>query len=188
MATFLAATPWLRAFSVPGALGLLVVAAVASVSIPYLAVRWGRQPPAVSYAMSAAGLVALLLASTGLHPTEIWPGLTAGPSRVLTETLPLSGSRALLAAPLTLTWLGGTASAELVSRASPATGAKGAGTGQAALGMGVPLACFVVAYAASASRPGERPDRRPPPAGDTRGGGRARAGPDCGCGPRRPGR
>lgn len=156
VATFLAATPWLRVFSVPGTLGLLLVASVAAVSIPFLAVRWWRQPPTVSYALSAAGLVALLLAAAGLHPAEIWHGLTAGPNRVLTETLPLSGDRALLAAPVTLTWLCGTASAELVSRAGPSIGGKRAAgeSGQAALGTAVPLAGFVVAYAVSTSRPG----------------------------------
>ncbi len=157
VATFLAATPWLRAFSVPRTAGLLAIASVAAVSISFLVVRWWRQPPAVSYVLSAAGLVILLLAAAGLHPAGVWHGLTTGPNQVLTETLPLRGGRTLLAAPLTLTWLCGATSAELISRASTAPGAKRAGaadSGQAALGLAVPVVCFVVAYAVSASRPG----------------------------------
>jgi hypothetical protein len=147
VATFLAATPWLRVFSVPGAAGLLVVAAVASVSIPFLAVRIWHQPPAVSYVASAVGLVVLCLVAGGPHPAALWHGLTAGPNRVLTETLPIGGSRAVLAAPILLTWLCGTASAELTSRA-PAPS-----SGLGAIGLALPVACFVLAYAVGASRP-----------------------------------
>ncbi len=119
--------------------------------------RWWRQPPAVSYAVSAVGLIILLLAATGLHPGDVWRGLTTGPNRILTETLPLAGTRALLAGPLTLTWLCGAASAELISRAKGAPGRKGpapSDSGQVALGMAIPVVCFVVAYAVAASRPG----------------------------------
>ena len=149
VATFLAATPWLRVFMVPGTVVLLVIAATASVSIPSLAIRVWRQPPAVSYAASAAGVIALLWAAAGLHPAALWHGLTTGPNRVLTETLPLAGTRPLLAAPVLLTWLCGTASAEMVGRSrhrSP--------SGLAAVGLALPVGCYVVAYAVGASRPG----------------------------------
>jgi hypothetical protein len=149
VATFLAATPWLHAFSVPGAAGLLVIAAIGSVSIPSLAIRVWRQPSVVSYAASVLGLLVLLVAAAGFHPHDLWHGLTTGPNRVLTETLPLTGRRALLAAPLVLTWLCGTASTELVSRS------KRSNDGLAAIGLAVPVVCFVVAYAVSASRPGQ---------------------------------
>jgi transglutaminase-like putative cysteine protease len=148
VATFLAATPWLRVFSVPGTVGVLVVAAIGSVSIPFLAVRVWHQPPAVSYAASAGGLAALLLGAAGLHPGAVGHALAAGPNRVLTETLPLGGGRALLAAPLVLTWLAGTGSAELVSRA------RRSDSGLAAVGLAIPVASFVLADAVAASRPG----------------------------------
>ena len=64
---------------------------------------------------------------------------------MLTETLPLGGNRAVLAAPLILTWLCGAASAELVSRAKTAPAERGAGP--AALGLAIPWPCFVVAFA-----------------------------------------
>jgi hypothetical protein len=149
VATFLAATPWLHVFSVPGMPGLLVVASIAAVAIPTLAIRVWRQPPVVTYAASGAGLVVFLFAAVGLHPDDLWHGLTTGPNRMLTETLPLSGSRALLTAPLLLTWLCGTASAELVGRS------RRPNSGLAAVGLAIPVVCFVVAYAVSASRPGQ---------------------------------
>jgi len=148
VATFLASTPWLRVFAVPGAIGLLVMAAAAAVSITSLANRVWRQPPAVSYAASAVGLIILMLAAAGLHPDAVWHGLTNGPNRALTETLPVAGDRAVLAAPLLLTWLCGSASAELVMRARRDS------SGMVAAGLVLPVAAFVIAYAVSASRPG----------------------------------
>jgi hypothetical protein len=149
VATFLAATPWLHVFSVPGTVSLLVIAAIGSVSIPSLAVRVWRQPPTVSYAASALGLIVLLVAAAGFHPHDLWHGLTTAPNRVLTETLPLRGGRALLTAPLILTWLSGTASTELVTRS------KRTNSGLAAVGLAIPVVAFVVGYAVSASRPGQ---------------------------------
>ena len=114
-ATFLAATPWLRAYAVRGATPLFAGASVASVLIASLAIRVWRLPAAVSYAVSAAALVILLLASAGLHPDAIGRSLVNGPNELLTETLPLTGQGASLAAPLCCTWLCGTCTTELVS-------------------------------------------------------------------------
>jgi hypothetical protein len=149
VATFLAATPWLRVFSVPGAAALLVVASMASVSIAFLAVRVWPQPVVVSYAVSALALVFLLLAAAGLHAGNVWHALTSGPNRVLTETLPLGGDRAVLAGPLVLTWICGAASAELMTRTGRSN------SGWRAVGLAFPVACFVLAYAVGASRPGQ---------------------------------
>jgi hypothetical protein len=147
VATFLASTPWLRAFNVPGRLGLFVVASAAPVCISTVAIRlWGRQP-LVSYAASAVGLILFLLAAAGLHPDSLWAGLVHGPNRLLTETLPLTGSRALLAGPLVLTWLTGSASTELVTRAGRRR------SEMVAAGLTVLVAAFVLAYAATASGP-----------------------------------
>ncbi len=148
VATFLAATPWLRVFSVSGTVELLVVAAVVSVAIPFLAVQVWHQPPGVSYVASAVTLVLLLLVAAGPHPAALWHGLSTGPNRVLTETLPLGGGRVVLAAPILLTWLCGAASAELTSRAP------GAGSGLAASALALPVGCFVLAYAVGTDGPG----------------------------------
>jgi hypothetical protein len=147
-ATFLAATPWLRAYAVAGATPVFVVASVASVLIASLATSVWRLPATVSYAVSAVALVILLIASAGLHPDAIGRGLVNGPNELLTETLPLTGSRAGLAAPLVLTWLCGTGAAELVTR-SPRRQ-----PGVAGIGLAIPLAAYVVAYAVTSSRPG----------------------------------
>ncbi len=148
VATFLAATPWLRVFVVPGTAGWLVVAAAASVLIPTLTIRVWRLAPAPSYAASAVGLIIILMAMAGGHPHGIWEGVARGPKHLLTETLPLGGARTGLAAPVLLTWLSGTASTELVTRARRWP------CGMGAAGLAVPIASYVVAYSIAASRPG----------------------------------
>jgi TgpA N-terminal domain/Transglutaminase-like superfamily len=150
VATFLAATPWLQAFTVPGTLALFVIASAASVSVAALAVRIWRQRPAMSYTVSALAFIVLLFAACGVHPVAIWHGLARGPNRMLTETLPISGGRALLAAPLLLTWLCGTATTELVIRARRNR------SGMMAAGLAIPVATFVLAYAVTVSGPGPR--------------------------------
>ena len=147
-ATFAAAEPWLRVFSVTGTLPLVIAAAVLPVVIATVVIRIGRQPPPVSYVLSAVGLLLLLLLANGLHPSAIGHGLRAGPNQVLTETLPLGGNRGLLTAPILLIWLGGAASTELIVRSRRTS------TGLAAVGLSIPIGAYVVAYAVSASRPG----------------------------------
>jgi hypothetical protein len=147
-ATFIAATPWLHAYDVAGTTGLLVIAAWASVMVSAVVIRVWRRPPAVSYSVSAICLILLLVAAAGFHPDEIWRSLVDGPSRLLTETLPLGGARVSLAVPLVLTWVCGAATTELVLRARrPDAAMTGAG-------LAVPVACFVFAYAVVSSRPG----------------------------------
>jgi hypothetical protein len=147
-ATFLAATPWLRAYAVRGAAPLFIVASVASVLIASLGTRMWRLPAAVSYAVSAAALVMLLLAAAGLHPDAIGRSLVHGPNELLTETLPLSGTGASLAAPLVLTWLCGAGTTELVTRRPRWQ------PGLPGIGLAIPLATYVLAYAVTSSRPG----------------------------------
>ena len=147
-ATFLAATPWLRAYAVRGAAPLFVGASVASVLIASLAIRVWRLPAAASYAVSAAALVILLLASAGLHPDAIGRSLVNGPNQLLSETLPLTGQGASLAAPLVLTWLCGTCTTELVTRTPRWQ------PGLPGIGLAIPLAAYVLAYAVTSSRPG----------------------------------
>jgi hypothetical protein len=147
-ATLLAATPWLHSFDVRGTTGLLVVAAWAPVVVGTLLIRVWRQPPAVSYSVSAVCLLLLLVAVAGMHPSEIWRSLVDSPNRLLTETLPLGGPRVTLAVPLVLTWTCGAAATELVMRSRRGDSA------MAAIGLAVPVGCFVLAYAVGASRPG----------------------------------
>ncbi|MGH9055072.1 MAG: DUF4129 domain-containing transglutaminase family protein [Acidimicrobiales bacterium] len=148
LATFLAATPWLHAYSVSGTLGLLVAASVASTAIAVLCAGVWRQGVPVSYVCSLAGLVALLFAGAGPHPSAVWHGLVDGPNWLLTETLPLGGGRAVLAAPVVLTWLCGAITTEVETRVRPSR------RGVAGAGLAVPVVAFVVAYAMSAASPG----------------------------------
>lgn len=112
----LAATPWLRAYHVPAAAPLLVVAAAAPVALAALAARRGV-PAAASLAASAAGLIVLALAAAGPHPAGLVRGLLLGPSHLLSETLPLRGDRQLLALPLAVTWVAASLAGELDERA-----------------------------------------------------------------------
>ena len=147
-ATFLAATPWLRAYDVTGTTGLLVVAAWAPVVVATVVIGVWRRSPAVSYAISAGCLLLFLFAVGGFDPGQVWRHLVDGPNRLLTETLPLGGARVALVVPLALTWVCGAAATELVLRSRPSDSA------MAGVGLAVPVGCFVLAYAVGASRPG----------------------------------
>ena len=143
---FLAATPWLRAYQVAGAPLLLALAVALPVVISVVASRlMGASAPA-SYAMSAGGLAVLLVLSSGLNLHGMWDGLVHVPAQLLTETLPLSGSSSLLAAPIVLTWLCSALTAELLGRPSRPS----------VLGMAVPVFYFALAYVATSSGPAGR--------------------------------
>ncbi|MHB1535616.1 MAG: DUF3488 and transglutaminase-like domain-containing protein [Acidimicrobiales bacterium] len=139
VSVLMAATPWLRAFHVAATPGVLVLAAVASIVVSTLFSRVLRQPPLVAYGASLLGLVAgeLIVAGSGL-----WSGLADGPARLLSETLPLSGAPALLAAPFLVTWVCGAASAELLWRVR-----------RSPVGLLAPVVCFALAYAVTSSAP-----------------------------------
>jgi hypothetical protein len=146
-ASFLAVFPCLRAYQVPGAGQFVAAAAIASTVITFLAVRYWRQSPAVSYPLSLLGLIVVLSAGAGLHPGQILHAIGDGPNRLLTETLPLTGSRASLSALIVLTWLCAAATSELLARGW--IGGRGL-----AAGVAVPLACYVLCYSVSSSAPG----------------------------------
>ena len=146
-ASFLAVFPCLRAYQVPGAGQFVAAAAIAATVITFVTVRYWRRGPAISYPLSLAGLILVLLAGTGLHPGGIARAISEGPNRLLTETLPLTGSRSSLAALIVLTWVCATATSELLARGR-------SGRGGLAAGVAVPLACYVLCYALSASAPG----------------------------------
>jgi hypothetical protein len=136
VASALAATPWLRAYRVPDAAWLLVLAAVAAVSLSAALSRWRAVAPLVTYGASALGLVALVALADGPHPLAALRSLTGAAPHLLSETLPLGGGRAALTLAIVVTWSAATATAELDGRAL--------GSG---LGLAVPLATFVGAYA-----------------------------------------
>ena len=135
--------PWLRAYQVSLAPLLLALSAGFPVVISVVVSRALRFAAGVSYAASLTGLVALLAVSNGFDFDSIWNGLVHVPAQLLTETLPLGGGSYLMAAPIVLTWLCAALSAELLLRpASPS-----------ALGPGVPVVFFVLAFAATTSAP-----------------------------------
>lgn len=147
-ATFLAAHPALRAYRVTFAIGILVLAAVLSTALSFAVGRVLRFPPAISYGSSAAGLVIFLVAMAGPHPSELARQLAQGPNRIVSETLPLTGSPAALAILVVLIWLCGTATSELLIRSGPNH------PGAAAAALAIPAALFVLTYAVSESAPG----------------------------------
>jgi hypothetical protein len=141
--TFIASMPWLRAYQVSMAPLLLALSAVVPVLISVIVSRALRFAAGVSYAASLTGLVALLAISNEFDFNSIWNGLVHVPAQLLTETLPLAGTGYLMAAPIVLTWLCGALSAELLLRpVSPS-----------AVGPGVAVVFFVLAFAATTSAP-----------------------------------
>lgn len=144
VAAFLAGHPALRAYRVPFSVGILVLVAVLSTALSFVLSRVLRRPAAVSYVASAAGLIVFLVAMTGPHPAELARQLAQGPSRIVSETLPLSGSPGSLAILVVLVWLCGAATSELLIRSGTHGGAA----------MFIPAALFVLTFAASASAPG----------------------------------
>jgi hypothetical protein len=146
-ATFLAAQPALHDYAVSGAVAVLVAAAVGSTVIGFGVPRWWRQPFPVSYALSLVGLVVLLLLACGPHPATIVSQAIHGPSRLLSETLPLAGNRSLLSPLIVLTWLAGATAAELMGRLAPSRPEGGAA-------LIVPLVLFGLCYAAGTGVPG----------------------------------
>lgn len=147
LATFAAVLPWVHAFRIGGAVALLLLAAVLSVAVTATVAGRLRRPAGVSYGASAAGLVALLVAGTGLHVGSVLHALADVPDRLITETLPLNGPVSMLAPVIVLTWLCGATCAELVYRAS-----RRSALGDVALV--VPVVLFVFGYAVTASAPG----------------------------------
>ncbi len=140
---FAASTPWLRAYQVPRAPLILALAAVLPVVFAG-GLSWVlRLAPLLSYAASIAGLAGFFWFVNGFDASSAWDGLVHVPAQLLSETLPLSGSAYLLSAPVVLTWLCGSISAELFVRPPRPSAA----------GVMVPLLYFVFAFVATTSAP-----------------------------------
>jgi hypothetical protein len=139
----LAAMPWLRAYEVPRAPLLLILAAALPVAVSWVASRWLRFSPLVAYAASAAGLLLLVAASNSFDFHAVWFGASRVPAQLLTETLPLGGGAALLVPPLVVTWTCSAVSAELLLRPRR----------PAYAGLAFPVLSFCAAFAATTSAP-----------------------------------
>lgn len=145
-ASFVAALPALHAYRVPTAPALLVAAAVLATLIAYLTVRLMRLSPFISYPASVLGLVVLLLVSAGPHPHSVLTALVHGPSRLLTETLPLAGGRAIISPLVVLVWVCAAATSESLIR----TGGRRRPVPAALI---LPLGLYVLCYATASSAP-----------------------------------
>ena len=145
VSVWVAATAALPAYQVPGGPGLLAAAAGGAAVVSLAAGRVARLPVAAAYGASLAALVVLLVAAVGPDPAAIGSALAHGPNRVLTETLPLSGSAVALSPLLVLTWVASAAGAELLVRSGASR------RGLAALA--VPLALYVVGFAVASPAP-----------------------------------
>lgn len=115
-AVFAAASPLLTAYRVPGTLGWLAVAAAGPVVVTVLAAALLRVGPAGRFGLSAAVVVLALLLAAGSHPSAVARAVGHGPAWLVSETLPLTGGRILLAAPIVLVSTTGSVAAEMEVR------------------------------------------------------------------------
>lgn len=147
-AQVVAALPALRAYSVPGRVGVVVAAGVGSTLVAFLAARTLRLAATVSYLLSAAALVVLLLVADGPHPGAVARALVDGPTRLLTETLPLGGGRVAITTLVVLVWVGGAATAEIIVRTSARRRPR------SPFALVVPILVYLACFAASTAAPG----------------------------------
>ena len=148
VSTYLAARPALRAYQVAGGSVLVAAAAGGSVLLAFVGARLLHLRPVPSYGLSLAGLLLTILLADGPHAGPIATALVRGPNRLLTETLPLSGGRAIISALVVLVWLCGAAAGEILARA----GGRGRG---APFALAIPALLFLVCYAVASSAPGD---------------------------------
>ncbi len=144
--TFLAATPWLRAFPPSSVAPIFALAAIISVAIPPLVVAWTGRSVIWSALVSVVALFVFSLLITLRDPTgtaALLRGLTQGVARLLSIALPVAEPRWLFVAPVVLTWIVGAVSSELLTRSRV--------TGLTPL---VGIIGFALAYAATAGAPG----------------------------------
>ena len=145
-ASFLGAVPGLHAYRVVGAPLILVLAATLSTLLTHVGVRVGRLAPPVTFALSAVGLVLVLFVLGGLHPGDAVSALTSGPGRLMSETLPLSGGRVLLAPLVVVVWVVAAAVSESLTRRAHRLGAS-------PVVLVLPVGVYVLCYAAASAAP-----------------------------------
>ncbi|MGH8959838.1 MAG: DUF3488 and transglutaminase-like domain-containing protein [Jatrophihabitantaceae bacterium] len=119
IAGVLACIPWLHSFP-SGVIAVpLFGAAVLSPLVPAVAARLGARRLWNSLLVDAVAFVVYTLL-VGLHDpvgfADLVRGIYNGPSQILTFALPLVSPRALVVAPVALTWLAGTLAGECLTR------------------------------------------------------------------------
>lgn len=145
---FVAALPVLRAYAVPGKLGVLVGAAAGSTAVAFLSVRVLRLVAPLSYLASLAGLLVVLAVSDGVHPAAVGRALLRGPNRLLTETLPLSGGRVAMTTFVVVVWVAGSATAEILIRTSTR------GRIRTPFALVVPILLYLACFSTATAAPG----------------------------------
>lgn len=118
--TIASSAPWARAFPGSRAWALLLLASVLSVAVPVVVVRSLRRPLLWSAGPSLVLLLVLLLVAVGDvgGPAGIARGLTEGPKKLWSTTLPITGTGELFVTPFLLVWLVGATIGELIERSS----------------------------------------------------------------------
>lgn len=119
VASVLGAVPWLRSFPSSLAAVPMYGAAVLSVLIPLVVVRYRPAWLWLGVLVDAVAFVAYTLLVVLEHPGgfgDLAHGLFQGPSQILTYALPLVSPRSLMVAPVALIWLAGAIAGECVAR------------------------------------------------------------------------
>lgn len=119
VASALSATPWLRSFPSSLAAAPLYGAAVLSVLVPLVVVRFQRRRLWLGVLVDVVAFVVYALVVVLRDPLgfgALGRGLIRGPSEILTFALPLVSPRSLMVAPVALVWLAGAAAGECVAR------------------------------------------------------------------------
>ena len=145
---FVAARPVLRAYAVPGKVGVLVAAAAGSTVLALVTVKLLRLAAPLSYLASLAGLLVVLVSSAGLHLSSSGRALLRGPNRLLTETLPLGGGRVALTTLVVVVWVAGAATAEILVRTSVP------GRLRPPYALVLPILLYLACFAAATAAPG----------------------------------
>ena len=145
LASFLSLAPVLPAFDVRRASLVVAVASVLGAGLAGLAHRRGLAPIATCW-LSGVGVSLFLVLASGARPGAAWSDLVVVPPRLMTETLPLSGSIGLLDPVLLMAWTCAGVTADLLLRAKA--------RGSAPVGLAAPVVIFVAASAVGATAPG----------------------------------
>ncbi|HWE57124.1 MAG TPA: transglutaminaseTgpA domain-containing protein [Acidimicrobiales bacterium] len=147
VAVFVASVPALRAYQVADLPALLVACAVVPIAVAFTTARLLRWPAPWSYLTSAAALALTLLIADGPHPLAVARAFARGPNHLLTETLPLTGSRISVSALVVLVWVAGAATSESLIRT-------GGARPRPPYALAIPVALYVVCFAAATAAPG----------------------------------
>lgn len=145
-AVFVASVPALPAYQVAGLPGLLVASAALSTTVAFVTARVLRWKALWSYSCSVGVLVVELLVADGPHPVAVAKAFVKGPNHLLTETLPLTGSRISVTALVVLVWLAGAATSEALARTA------GARPGPP-YALAIPVLLYVICFAAATAAP-----------------------------------